>query len=57
MEEISIAELLKRTAAIISDLEIPVKLADQIARPLYVALGNLNQCIEALEKEGDGNGV
>ena len=52
MEEISIAELLKRTAAIISDLEIPVKLADQIARPLYVALGNLNQCIEALEKEG-----
>ena len=52
MEEISIAELLKRTAAIIGDLEIPVKLADQLARPLYVALGNLNQCIEALEKEG-----
>ena len=57
MEEISIAELLQRTADLIGDLEIPVRIADQIARPLCMALANINQCIAALGKEGDGNGV
>ena len=53
MEEISVKELLQQTADLIGDVVVPVKFADQIARPLCQAVVNIEAVISAIEKEGD----
>ena len=50
-EKISAVEMLKTTASLIEEIIVPVKLADQIARPLCQAVANINAVIEAYNKQ------
>ena len=61
--EITIKELLAQTISQIEDVNVPIALADEIARPLCGAVANLKVIYNALEepkdepKEGDADGV
>lgn len=57
MEEISVIEMLQRTADLIGDIVVPVKYADQIARPLCQAVANIQAVIAAIPKEGEEKDV
>lgn len=50
-DKISARELLEQTASLIEDIVVPVKYADQIARPLCQAVANINAVIEAFDKQ------
>lgn len=52
--EISVKEMLERTADLIGDIVVPVKYADQIARPLCQAVANINAVIAAFDKQEEG---
>lgn len=61
-EQISVNELLKRTVDLIGEIVVPVRYADQIARPLCQAVANIEAVIAAIREpeenkpeEGDGN--
>ena len=59
----TVMELLEQTIDDLNRIEIPVALADRIARPLCGVVANLQAIHEALEepkeepKEGDADGV
>lgn len=60
MEEISVMELLQRTADMIGEISVPVSLGNQIARPLCQAVENLQMIIDFLKeqpKEGEKRDV
>lgn len=55
-------DLLKMTADLIGEIVVPVRYADQIARPLCQAVANIEAVIAAIREpeenkpeEGDGN--
>ena len=52
-EEVSVKELLQRTVDLISDIVVPVKYADMIARPLCQVVANIEAVISAIPKEGE----
>lgn len=61
-EQISVNEMLKRTVDLIGEIVVPVRYADQIARPLCQAVANIEAVIAAIREpeenkpeEGDGN--
>ena len=51
--EISMKELLEMTAAELEQIEVPVKYADSISRPIYMAVCNLHSCISAMAAQTD----
>lgn len=67
--EISMKEMLEMTAAELEQIEVPVRYADSISRPIYIAVRNLHSCISAMEaqaeepaeqegeQDGEGQGV
>ena len=62
MEEKSMSaqEILQITADLIGDIVVPVKYADQIARPLCQAVANIEAVLAAFNKPKEGeeeNGV
>ena len=60
MEQITAEEILQQTADLIGDIVVPVRYADQIARPLCQAVANIEAVIAAFNnpKEGEEeNGV
>ena len=50
-DKISAKEMLQMTASLIEDIVVPVKYADQIARPLCQAVANINAVVEAFDKQ------
>lgn len=48
----TISELLRVTVDQLNDIRVPVKLANEIARPLAQAVSQIQACIDALE-QGD----
>lgn len=68
MEEkkVSIAEMLQMTVDLIEGIQVPVRYADEISRPLCQAIGNLRGVMDAIiraaeeqeeEKDGESQGV
>lgn len=60
MEQITAEEILQQTADLIGDIVVPVRYADQIARPLCQAVANIEAVIAAFNKPKEGdeeNGV
>lgn len=54
--EITIKELLAQTIGMIEEINVPIALADEIARPLCGAVANLKFIHDNLEeKEGDAD--
>ena len=47
MEEITVKELLERVAAKLEAIQIPVVMANNIARPIWEAIQDIRRCAEA----------
>ena len=54
MEEVSVNEMLRITADLINEIVIPVKYAEQIARPLCQAVANIEGVIAAIKEPEEG---
>lgn len=54
MEEVSVNEMLRITADLINEIVIPVKYAEQIARPLCQAVANIEAVIAAIKEPEEG---
>lgn len=52
MEEITLEEMLRRTKEILRNIHVPAEYANSIAMPIWVAMNNLQECIDAFAKEG-----
>ena len=63
-KEYSVKEMLEMTLDVIQDIEVPLRYAMQISRPLTQAMENIKACINAIkdtpsevENNGEGNGI
>ena len=52
----TVKEALKITISTLSSISVPVALMGQIGEPIATAVGNLNACIEAMDREEEKNG-
>lgn len=54
LKEVSIKQLLEMTVDLIGNIEVPVMYGDKIARPLCIAISNIEQCIAAIPETKEG---
>ena len=52
-QQITVTEALERTIRTLEGIMIPAGLAEQIGRPILGCVGNLRQCIEALNRPAE----
>lgn len=50
MEEMTVKDVLKRVIANLGRIRIPATLANDVARPIWEALQDLNDCVNALDE-------
>lgn len=55
-EQIPLIDVLKSTVQMLGNISVPRVLNEQIGKPIDTAIGNLQACVEAIEKGGEANG-
>jgi len=56
-EQITVREMLKRTAELINGIRVPISYAEEIARPLAQAVAQIESCIRAYDEAEKAEGV
>ena len=46
----TLLEVLEETIKILNKIEVPISMAEQIARPILGCVSNLNECVRALKE-------
>jgi len=46
----TLLEVLEETIKILNKIEVPISMAEQIARPVLGCISNLNECVRALKE-------
>ena len=49
-ETMTVKQVLEITVKILNEIEIPVSMMEKVGAPVMGAIGNLKQCIEAVEE-------
>ena len=56
IREITVKELLQETADSLDAIQVPVSMANEIARPIWQAVQSIRKCIDALNEQKPAEG-